>query len=146
MMGLITRIACPAQTARLDADQSNHVTSSVKTSRITLLSTRTSATLLSRQGHDLVSGHFYGPFSPHMRNELISAALAAFLLTDTHSASDDVKTNFSIRKQSQPFSYLLWNCDLPLRCYTHIDLLLLPIIFLPRTPIKLARPAAEIPR
>src|SRR2546426_4327251 len=131
MMGLMTRMACSAQRARLDADHSNHFASSVRTSSITLLSTRTSATLVSGQGHNFVSRQFYCPFPSQMGYELASAVFTSFLLSNAYSISDDVESDFGIGKQPEPFAYVLWNRDLSLRCHTHNCLLLLLILLLP---------------
>src|SRR5437667_6344334 len=119
MIGLMTRMACSAQTARLAADHSNHFASSVRTSSITLLSTRTSATLISGQGHNFVSRQFYRPFPAQVGNELMPTVFASFLLSDAHSISDDVESDLGIRKQSEPFANVLWDGYLSLRCYTH---------------------------
>src|SRR2546428_10879628 len=136
MMGLMTRMACSAQAARLDADHSNHFASSVRTSSMTLLSTRTSATLVSGQRHNFVSREFYRPFPAKVGNQLMPTVRASFLLSDAHSVSHDVESHFGVRKQPEPFPDVLWNGDLSLRCYTHSFLLLLLILLLPNREIK----------
>src|SRR5690242_258561 len=119
MMGLMTRIACSAQAARREADHSNHFGSSVKMSSITLLSTRTSVTLFSRQGHNFVGRHFYGPFTAQMFYKLMPAVLAALLLSNAHTVSDDVENHFAVGKQTEPLADVLRNSDLSLRCHAH---------------------------
>ena len=66
-----------------------------------------------------------------MGYELLPAVFTSLLLSNAHGVSDDVETDFGIGKQSEPFAYVLWNRDLPLRCYTHSFLLLLLILLLP---------------
>src|SRR6266571_4308347 len=136
MMGLMTRTACSTERARLAADHSNHFASSVRTSSMKLLSTRLSGTLVSGQGHNFVSREFYRPFPAKVDNQLMPTVLASFLLSDAHSVSHDVESHFGVRKQPEPFADVLWNGNLPLRCYTHSFLLLLLILLLPKREIK----------
>src|SRR6266446_1980009 len=136
MMGLIARMPCSAQRARLAADHSNHFASSVRTSSMTLLSTRISATLVPGQGHNFVSREFYRPFPAKVGNQLMPTVLDSFLLSDAHRVSHDVESHFGVRKQPEPFTDVLWNGDLSLRCYTHRFLLLLLILLLPKREIK----------
>ena len=51
--------------------------------------------------------------------EPVPAVFTSLLLSNAHSVSDDVKNDFGIGKQAEPFADVLWNRNLSLRCHAH---------------------------
>src|SRR5262245_32105734 len=76
MIGLITRIPFLAASASCAEDQSSHSSSSVKTSRMTSLSTSVPLTSASGELHDLVGGDPPCPAAAHVVHEGPAAVVA----------------------------------------------------------------------
>src|SRR6187399_2026353 len=101
MIGLMASIPVRADSASIAADQSPHSASSVRTSRMTLLSTRVPVTSASCQLHDLVGRDAPGASAAHVRNERVAAVWPAGSgrLFHSHRVAVNLELDFSIRQQ-----------------------------------------------
>src|SRR6187200_2200244 len=102
MIGLITSIPLPAASASCAADQSNHSASSVKTSRMTLLSTSVALTSASGELHDLVGGDAAGSTAAHVIDERPAAVVAPRNGGLFHPDGITIELEFHLGVRQQP--------------------------------------------
>src|SRR4030095_4142210 len=116
MIGLIASNPLRAASASIAADQSPHSASSVRTSRMTLLSTRVPVKSASRQLHDLVGRDAPGASAAHVLNERASAIhrlwRGSFL--HAHGTPVDLELDLGIGEKAQFLPAFHPACDLPL--------------------------------
>src|SRR6188472_1617937 len=103
MIGLMASRPRRAASASIAADQSPHSASSVRTSRMTLLSTRVPVTSASRQLHDLVGRDAPGAFTAHVLDERAAAvrSLGSGRLLHPYRIAVDLELDFGIRQQAE---------------------------------------------
>src|SRR5208337_907406 len=109
-MGLMTRVFLSASKASFSEDQANHAASFVRTSRITLLSTRTSNSTPS-EGHDLVRRHPDRTLAAHALDKLFTAA-TWFAFQHTHVVLFQGELYLHPWQQAGLVPDFLWNCHL----------------------------------
>src|SRR5262245_8460566 len=122
MIGLMARRPPSAASSSIDADHSNHSSSSVMTSRSTLESTSvTRSVFATRQRHQLVGAQAeYRPWpASHMRKEPLAARLRPPLLPDSNAVADDVELDLAMGQQPEPLPDVLRNGDLALGGNAH---------------------------
>src|SRR6185369_1762347 len=103
-MGLITRMLRSASSSSCRDDQPNQRTSSVATSRMTLLSTRMSANgrrlPLARQGHDLVGCQAGGRAASHRLDETTSSTSSTARLPQNDGIPTDAELDLGVRQNA----------------------------------------------
>src|SRR5688572_25553441 len=115
MIGLISSHPSCAACSNIEADQSNHSSSSLSRSSNTLASTRV-ATSASRQLHDLIRRHRAGPPPAHVLDNLPPARAYPWLrgLRNPHSIPLDGEFDLGVREQPELVPNLHRDGHLPL--------------------------------
>src|SRR5688500_6688279 len=121
---------CSASAARLSIveDQSCHSSSSVTTSRITLLSTSVATLLAPRQFHDLVGPHTRLRCTAHACNERFPPLTSAPGFADPNGIAIHFKFHLGKRQEAELLAYVLRNRHLSFGCNAHGILLLVRVI------------------
>src|SRR6185436_19509769 len=103
MIGLMASSPLRAASAVIAADQSPHSASSVRTSRMTLLSTRVPVTSASRQFHNLVGRDAPRALTAHVLDERAAAvrSLGSGCLLHPHRIAVDLEYDIGVREQAQ---------------------------------------------
>src|SRR6266545_4947536 len=108
-----------AHSASRSPDQRPQRGSSVTTSRMTLLSTRTSTGSPTSEGHDLVGGHRRRGLAAHSRQQSASATIALGYLPNLDCVAYDLELHLRVLEEPQSTADRLGNGDLAFRGDPH---------------------------
>src|SRR5262245_48325018 len=130
MIGLITSMPELADSASWVEDQSSHSSSSVRTSRMTLLSTRVSLTSAPGQLHDFFSGDSARATPLHMFDQGATAIALARRSGPLDPDGIPIQFEFDlrIRQKTELPSYRERNCDLAFAGDSQVLLLLVRVL------------------